>query len=163
MDHADDGGDNDVFVYMGGNQEVPRNVRYVRVHKSVKIITRQAFQHCKHLVSIEMHDGVEIIEEDAFSNCHSLREIKLPGVRIIEEAAFFNCHALEDVEFGDKLETIGEWAFARTSLRNIKLPKVRVIGDYAFVDCEQLAEVKLSKILNELKSVHSAPAQNWCG
>ena len=63
-DHAD-GDDNDVFIYMGGDQRVPRNVRYVRVHKSVKIITREAFQHCIHLVSIEMHDGVEIIKEYA--------------------------------------------------------------------------------------------------
>ena len=41
MDHAD-GGDDDVFIYTGGNQRVPRNVRYVRVHKSVKIITERA-------------------------------------------------------------------------------------------------------------------------
>ena len=33
-----------VFVYMGGDQEVPRNVTHVRIHKSVKIITREAFQ-----------------------------------------------------------------------------------------------------------------------
>ncbi len=37
-DHADDG-DDDVFVYMGGRQEVPRDVTHIRVHKSVKNIT----------------------------------------------------------------------------------------------------------------------------
>ena len=110
---ADDSnnGDDVMFVYMGGDQRVPRNVRYVRVHKSVKIITERAFYYCKHLVSIEMHDGVEIIEPGAFSGCSSLSRIKLSGVRVIGEFAFDNCTALEDVEFGDKLETIGEYAF----------------------------------------------------
>ena len=108
MDHADgDGGDDDVFVYMGGNQRVPRNVRHVRVHKSVKIIRRRAFMYCRKLVSIEMHDGVEIIREEAFWCCDSLKRIKLTGVRVIEERAFYACRALEDVEFGNKLKTIG--------------------------------------------------------
>ncbi len=57
---------------MGG--DVPEDVRYVRVHKSVKIITQSAFSNCTNLVSIEMHDGVEIIEELAFYNCLNLSE-----------------------------------------------------------------------------------------
>ena len=63
MDHADD--DDDVFVYMGGNQEVTWDVRRIRVHKDVNIITARAFQGCCNLVSIEIHDGVEIIEKYA--------------------------------------------------------------------------------------------------
>ncbi len=140
-DHADDG--NDVFVYMGGNQRVPRNVRYVRIHESVKIIPRSAFRSRQNLVSIEMHDGVEIIEERAFCECPSLRNIKLTGVRVIEEQAFWGCRALTDVEFGNKLETIGGRAFVRTDLRTIKIPKVRNIEHYAFYGCGQLTEVKL--------------------
>ena len=152
MDHADEGGnDDDVFVYMGGDQEVPRDVTHVRVHKSVKIITAKAFQLCRNLVSIEMHDGVEIIEEIAFHNCTSLREIKLPGVRIIGGGAFNNCTALENVDFGDKLETIGSNAFyCCTSLRNINLMKGRVIGNAAFYHCKQLTEAELSKDLETI-------------
>jgi hypothetical protein len=74
-DHADDGGNNDVFIYMGGDQEVPEDVTHVRVHKSVKIITRHAFEHCHNLISIEMHDGVEIIEENAFFDCTYIKRI----------------------------------------------------------------------------------------
>jgi hypothetical protein len=88
VDHADDGVAEDVFVYMGGDQVVPRDVTHVRIHKSVKIITRRAFRNCTNLVSIEMHDGVEIIEEEAFGDCTSLRRIKLPGVKVIEMNAF---------------------------------------------------------------------------
>ena len=76
MDHADDGDDNDdVFVYMDDNQEVTFDVRRIRVHKDVKIITARAFQGCSNLVSIELHDGVEIIEKYAIEDCYSLRRI----------------------------------------------------------------------------------------
>ena len=147
---AEEGGDNYVFVYMGGDQEVPLDITHVRVHKSVKIITRGAFRYCRNLVSIEIHDGVEIIEGKAFWGCKFLRGIKLPGVRVIEESAFYNCTALVDVEFGDKLETIGKWAFAKTSIRSIKLPKVRVIGYAAFSTCERLMAAELSEYLERI-------------
>ena len=106
-DHADDGGgNNDVFVYMGGDQRVPRDVTHVRVHKSVKIIREYAFRNCINLVSIEMHDGVEIIEQLAFWYCTSLRGVKLPGVRVINTWAFANCTLLNEVEGHNKLKKI---------------------------------------------------------
>jgi hypothetical protein len=150
MDHADDGGNNvfelglDVFVYMGGDQEVPRNVTHVRVHESVKIIRRRAFHWCIHLVSIEMHDGVEIIEKWAFSQCHSLKRINLAGVRDIRDSAFFCCRALEFVEFGVKLDSIGNWAFACTSLKRVQLPNAEFIGNKAFAACHLLTDMQLS-------------------
>jgi hypothetical protein len=116
---------------------------HVRVHKSVKIVSREAFYRCRNLVSIEMHDGVEIIEEYALHECPSLRNIKLSGVRVIEHGAFWGCRALEDVEFGDKLDTIGFEAFRSTALRNVKLTKVRIIETCAFWGCRQLTEVEL--------------------
>ncbi len=147
MDHADDGDNDNVFIYMGGDQEVPDDVTHVRVHKSVKIITNWTFYNCINLVSIEMHDGVEFIEEYAFYECPSLRNIKLPGVRVIGEWAFNNCTALAVVEFGDKLETIGNSAFSGTALRSIKIPKIRVIGKNVFCRCAQLTDVELSEDL----------------
>ncbi len=150
-DYADEGGDNDVFVYMGGDQRVPQHVTHVRIHKSVKIITARAFYYCRKLVSIEIHDGVEIIEAEAFYICKSLKRIKLPGVRVIGNFAFFDCFALEDVVFGDKLETVGVRAFdGCISLRNIKMPKVRLIMS-AFPECRQLTEVKLSEDLETIE------------
>ncbi len=149
-DHADDGDNNDVFVFMGGDQRVPQHVRYVRVHKSVKIIRLKAFGWCKNLVSIEIHDGVEIIVEYAFYCCTSLIEINLSGVRVIGKKAFAGCRALEDVEFGDKLETIAEYAFADTALKIAKLPKVRVIGNFAFKECYQLTHAELSEDLERI-------------
>jgi acid stress-induced BolA-like protein IbaG/YrbA len=143
--------DDDVFVYTGGDQEVPFDTTHAIVDPSVKMITLEAFYFRCFLASIEIHDGVKFITESSFSDCASLRNIKLVGVRLIERNSFFNCAALEDVEFGIKLETIGNNAFFRTSLRQIKLPKVRFIGDYAFSECEQLTDVEL--LSEDLQSI----------
>ncbi len=150
---ADEGGNNDVFIYTGGlvPQHLRETITHIRIHKSVKIIRARAFQSCINLVSIEMHDGVEIIEEVAFEECWSLRGIKLSGVRVIEEYAFAACASLADIEFGDKLESIGNSAFTGTDLRSIKIPKVRTIGNHAFWDCQQLTEVKLSEDLERIE------------
>ncbi len=100
-----DGGDN-IFVYIGGEQEVPEDVTYVCIDRSVKNIPARAFYNRGSLVSVEMHDGIETVEKEAFYNCRSLRGIKLPGVKEVEYEAFKYCRALTDVEFGDMLETI---------------------------------------------------------
>ena len=65
--------DDDIFVYMGGNQLVPDGVRRARIHKDVKIILRGAFSNRQSLIYVEFHDGIEIIEKEAFYNCPSLR------------------------------------------------------------------------------------------
>ena len=116
-------GDDGIFVYMGGDQEVPDGVRRARIHKSVKIVHARAFQNRRRLISVEFHDGVEIIETEAFHFCTSLRgPIKLLGAKIIKERAF-EYTKLTDVEFGDKLETIEAGAFGRCiKLKKIKMP-----------------------------------------
>ncbi len=148
-----DGGGNDVFVYMGGNQVVPWRVTHIRIHRSVKIIRQRTFRNCISLEAIEMHDGVEIIEGEAFHDCRYLRRINLSGVRVIGTKAFWNCKVLEDVEFGDKLLTIGNESFRRCfSLRIVKLPKVRVIGNCAFSNCYDLTDVELSEDLERIEN-----------
>jgi hypothetical protein len=119
-----DAGDN-IFVYFGGEQEVPADVTHVIIDRSVKIIPRGAFYLRRVLVSVETHDGIDIVKELAFCGCWSLRGIQLPGVKKIGDNAFSGCKALTDVEFGDKLETVGRCAMDGChSLRNIKMPSV---------------------------------------
>ena len=139
--------DDDIFVYMGGNQQVPDEVRRARIHISVKIVRARAFIGRRYLIYVEFHDGVEIIEEYAFSHCQSLRgAIKLLGVRIIQAAAFNYCSSLTGVEFGDKLETIGGCAFIDcASLRSIRIPSIRTIENYAFTRCDALSDVELGE------------------
>ena len=135
--------DGDIFVYLGGDQVVPDEIRHAIIDPSVKTVRRRAFYKRWWMASVSFHDGVEIIEEEAFWNCrHQRGRIKLLGVREIRDRAFFGCHALSDVEFGDRLETIGRSAFSGCSFRNVKIPSVRNVQTEAFSYCEQLTDVE---------------------
>ena len=148
-----DGGD-DIFVYMGGDQEVPFDITHAIIDPSVNTVRRRAFFYRRQLVSVIFHDGVEIIEEEAFCDCKSLSgRIKLVGVREIGYSAFICCTALSDVEFGDRLETIGHSAFQSCkSLRSIKMPSVRTVQRAAFIHCEQLTDVEFGRDLESIGS-----------
>eukprot|EP00986_Skeletonema_menzelii_P015344 scaffold11531_cov157-Skeletonema_menzelii.AAC.3 len=144
--------DDEIFVYMGGDQRVPDGVRRARIHRSVKIVPRRAFYNRRQLIYVEFHDDIEIIEEDAFEGCISLRSIKLLGVRIIKEYAFCHCTGVTDVEFGDKLETIEVFAFYRCrALKNIKMTTVRTVREVAFYGCSELSEVEFGEPLETLQ------------
>jgi len=143
--------DDEVFVYTGGNQFVPRNVRCVRIDKSVKIIPRLAFQYRYNLIYVEFHDGIEEIGERAFNCCYSLRGVKLLGVKIIGEGAFCDCRGLTDIKFGSQLERIGRRAFDHCiSLRNITMPSARSIGQHAFCSCVRLTVFDLPEGLETI-------------
>ena len=103
--------DDEVFVYMGGGQFVPIDVRRVRIDKSVKIIPSRAFYHRTNLIYVEFHDGIERIEKRAFYGCTFLRSVKLLGVKVVEELAFFFCVQLTDLDLPEGLETIEQSAF----------------------------------------------------
>jgi len=153
-----DGGDN-IFVYLGGEQEVPDDVRRIVIDRSVKIIPDRAFDERRRLISVEMHDGVEIVGRWAFSRCHSLSKIKLLGVREVERGAFHTCVSL-NVEFGDKLEIIRSGAFGfGPSLQKIKLPSVRTVEEGAFGACRQLTDVEFGCNLETIQyhAFHSCP------
>ena len=143
--------DDEIFVYMGGDQQVPDGVRRARIHKSVKIVRARAFIGRHDLISVEFHDGVEIIGEWAFGGC-AFRHVKLLGIKIIKKWAFCHCFDLTVVEFGDKLETIEGNAFREcTLLRNIIIPTVRTIGVQAFYDCKQLTDLDLPEGLETVE------------
>jgi len=137
----------DIFIYMGGEQEVPHDVRRVVIDRSVKIIPAWAFARRGQLVSVKFHDGVERIEMNAFYCCWSLRRLKLLGVREVGCLAFCICRALKEVEFDDKLETIRRKAFGFcASLQTIKMSSVRTIEYGAFDNCIALTDVELPDV-----------------
>eukprot|EP00986_Skeletonema_menzelii_P002459 scaffold660_cov71-Skeletonema_menzelii.AAC.1 len=154
------GDEEEIFVYMGGDQRVPDGVRRARIHKSVKIVPKRAFFNCRQqLIYVEFHDDIEIIEKNAFRGCRLLRSIKLLGVKIVKKFAFCGT-GVTDVEFGDKLETIEHYAFnSCRALKNIKMPTVRTIGDFAFSFCSELSDVEFGEELETLQrgAFHTCP------
>ena len=141
-----------IFVYMGGELEVPDGVVHAIIDPSVNIVRTGAFYNRQELVSVIFHDGVEIVEEEAFHECVQLSgRIKLLGVREIENSAFDGCEDLSDVEFGDRLETIGVAAFADCrSLTSIKSLSVRTVQAWAFSECFQLTDVEFGVNLERI-------------
>jgi len=60
---------------------------------------------------------------------------------------FSGCGNLEGVIVGEKLESIGEGAFAECSnLSSIDLSNVTLIEDWAFANCASLSTVDISKL-----------------
>jgi hypothetical protein len=143
------GGDgDDIFVYTGGEQEVPRDVKRVRIAENIDTIPAETFRDCEQLIEVEGHNRLKKIEEYAFSDCPSLRRVmKMKGVIEIEECAFYGCDALSELEF-DKLEIIEHGALAYCkSLRSINMPSVRRVGKSAFQHCYVLTDAVFGKDL----------------
>ena len=150
-DHADDDGDDNIFVYRGGR--APQHVTHVLIDKSLDEIENWAFNECKRLVQVDTHDGIRKIGKQAFAYCTSLPRINLKSVVEIEEFAFIGCANLESAEFGDRLEIIGKSAFSRCrciSLPHLKLPSIITIGYCAFNVCRRLTDIEFSERLESM-------------
>ncbi len=150
MNNNNDDGD-DIFVYTGGEQEVPRDVKRVRIAENINTIPAWTFAHCRQLIEVEGHDKLKKIEQRAFHECPSLRRAtKMQGVVEVEDYAFGRCSALSELDF-DKLEIIGLGAFTDCkSLSATNMPSVRRIGAYAFNGCDALTDVVLGEKLERI-------------
>ena len=151
-EEAVDVGGDDIFVYTGGEQEVPRNVKRLRICESIDTIPHDAFRDCKQLIEVKGHNKLNKIEENAFIRCTSLRRLmKMNGVKEIEYHAFYDCRSLSDLDF-DKLEIIGVQAFGYCrSLKFINLPSIRKVGNNAFWWCTALMEAVFSEDLERIE------------
>jgi hypothetical protein len=148
-----DGGD-DIFVYTGGGQQVPRDVKRVRIAENVDTIPARTFQECFQLIKVEGHNRLKKIEEWAFNYCPSLRRVtNMQGVIEIEAYAFSRCSALSDIDF-DKLEIIGVGAFADCkSLSFINMPSIRSVGKSAFQGCVALTGIVFGRDLERIEEI----------
>jgi hypothetical protein len=146
------GGVDDIFVYTGGHQEVPRDVKRVRIAENIDTIPMRAFSECRELIEVEGHNKIRKIERIAFYYCPSLRRVsKMTGVKEIEFEAFLCCVALSELELG-KLEIIGYRAFALCKcLRSINLSSARRVGWSAFESCDKLTDVVFGEDLERIE------------
>ena len=151
-DDDDVGGDDDIFVYTGGEQEVPSDVKRVRIAENVDTILARAFRNCQQLIEVEGHSKIKKIERNAFSGCHRLRRVtKMHGLIEIGDFAFFHCYALSELEL-DKLEIIGNFAFVKcNSLRSVNMPSIKKVKNSAFDSCDALTDAVFGKDLERIE------------
>jgi hypothetical protein len=147
------GGDEDIFVYTGGEQRVPRDVKRVRIAENVDTIPANTFEGCEHLIEVEGHNRLKKVEEYVFHSCYRLRRVtKMAGVIEIGNGAFEYCHPLSEIDF-DKLEIIGNHAlyYCEKSLESVNMPSVRIIGDGAFERCKKLTGAVFGQYLERIE------------
>lgn len=82
------------------------------------------------------------------------------NIKHIESAAFSDCNILTSITLTNNIETIGDYAFARSAIKELILPeKVSIIKQYMCVSCEQLNKVLV--LARNLESIDSF-AFNGC-
>jgi len=173
----------DIFIYTGGEQEVPFDVTKVRIHASLNAIPNHAFQERLNLVSVEGHAGLQTIriaafwgcenlrqvlnissvteiEVAAFLDCKCLRHVNIQSVTNIGDNAFYECTSLANVEFGEGLESISEDAFLCCPLQRIIIPlKENLVFEKDCFRCESLVAVDLMGDMRE--TISSLGLQRW--
>ena len=81
MDAGSSNNATDIFVYMGEDSEVPRDVVSVRIHPSVKVIPNGAFRDRKQLKMVNISEGVIEIGQYAFS--HTMMDMRFVLHRLL--------------------------------------------------------------------------------
>ena len=71
----DVGVDDDIFVYTGGEQRVPHDMKRVRIAENIDTIPARIFSFCRQLIEVEGHNRLRKIEEYAFNYCPRLRRV----------------------------------------------------------------------------------------
>lgn len=168
---SDDVNVNEPFLYKLGSY-VPRDVVYLTVHPSVKILPYSAFSSLTSLKEVQLSSvGLEEIGMGAFARCVSLERIyccpsttesseerindnnndnnnnTFPSTLVkIGFHAFAHCNSLKEMLLPEGLRKICRYAFANcTSLERIDCPSALVtIGGEAFGNCTSLTEMTLS-------------------
>lgn len=91
------------------------NLEEVRLSYDLNSISNGLFRNCHKLKSIYIPRKITSIGASAFENCYELSEAYLMTVRSIGDYAFDNCYKLAAVAYGDRLTSVGVFAFRNTA------------------------------------------------
>lgn len=119
----------------------------INLPEGITVLKEYSFAHCTALKGIKLPATLTDIKGSAFDYCAALESIRLPEVINIGSSSFGNCTSLVDIDLGEKLQTIGTFAFrGSTLLPKISIPaSVIYIGDYSFLYCTALKEIEVAE------------------
>lgn len=127
-----------------------RNLEKIEFNNNKEVsIGAGAFYNCGP-EEIYISENVNMIEggsggQGVFSHCDDLKKVTVNS-KYLPSRAFANCENLSTVMFGDKVETIGKYAFSGTGLSNLVIPEnVSTLGESVFSNCINLITADLSK------------------
>lgn len=103
--------------------------------------------------NLEIPAGVDTIGEYAFYSMSLLQSAKLNETKVISDCAFYNNSRLMTVDFGTRLDSIGEMAFMNCfGLTELKFPDTfrSIGGRQAFLQCLNLQKIDFGKNIQEI-------------
>lgn len=83
-----------------------------------------SFKNCTNLAKIQFNNesSIKAVGQNAFYGCNVLSSIDLSACELIDNSAFENCSLLTNVQVGNKLEKIGDYAFAYSKITEFVIP-----------------------------------------
>ncbi len=118
-------------------------------------IGEEAFAGCA-LTKMDIPVSTIRIEDAAFDNCRKLTSVSLHNVESIGNNAFLNCTQLNAIGWGEKLKTVGDYAFSGISIKTIDLSKscagvtTEGWGTFVFENCASLTTVTLASNMTNI-------------
>lgn len=118
--------------------------------KPVTAIGERAFAGKDDIDNITIADSVTSIGKEAFYLCDARIEWgKNPAITDIGDYAFF-FYKGTGMTLPGTVDTIGKWAFGRSSVARITFPSnLKKIDDYAFVGCSGITELFIPRTVQE--------------
>lgn len=123
-----------------------KNVQYIKVPQTVKVIQTDAFSYCKKLKKIDLPEYANEIQNYAFAQS-AIENIVLPnGITYLGELLFYRCENLKTVKIPNTVTCVRSYAFAYcTSLQSIIIPdSVDHFDEWlTFKDCVNLRSITI--------------------
>lgn len=109
-------------------------LKIIEIPDSVILLGASAFENCKNLRSVKLSKSLTTIEKKAFYGCIYLEEVFIPeGVKVIAEEAFSWCKKLSQIHLPDSLEKIGKEAFTCCGFSSVTIPEHTIVEEGAFM------------------------------
>ncbi len=134
-----------------------RNLKRVVLPATVTKIAMGAFYGCTSLTEVVGLEHVKFINQSAFSGpvtangsieaapLSGLTNQSLGSIIAMGDYAFYGCSGLASLSLPATAQSIGAYAFARSSLYRLSIDATRVkVGVGAFQDCSALASIKIN-------------------
>lgn len=129
-----------------------KNVHTIIMDENIEKVERLAFSECKHLNDINL-SNVKYFENNSFSYCNNLKINELNAIEI-GIGAFYGCKNITSIKLNEGLNSIGSFAFSKTSIKSIDIPaSTTEIFNDAFSDIDTLEEINVYSTKLSLLSI----------
>ncbi len=120
-----------------------RSLKEIEIPSSVTAIGQRAFLGCTGLTEITLPDGLIGLGKGCFKDCKNLAQVQYSGDKLekIGDYAFARCGKLETLPLPASLQSIGRNAFYRTGIKSVRIPGGCVLGTSAFQSATKLKKV----------------------